>query len=202
MEERGAGGKQSKKKSTWPAIKSKHNVQINQLKNLDLFTIPDILTAAESRAFITVAESMGFSHQGSLGPAKGEAYRDNDRISVNDPILAETLWHCGLQNMFTDIKIRGKVAVGLNPSIRFYRYNIGQRFGRHIDESVELGDGRTTKYTLLIYLNGSPRSKVSSNSSSDRNSSARSLVGGETVFYNNRGGIVAEFYLCKPDRYQ
>lgn len=43
------------------------------------------------------------------------------------------------------------------------RYNRGQRFGRHIDESVELGGGRYTKYTLLIYLS--------------------TPSGGETVFY-------------------
>lgn len=32
------------------------------------------------------------------------------------------------------------------------RYRKGQRFGRHIDDSVELGDGLYTAYTLLIYL--------------------------------------------------
>lgn len=61
-------------------------------------------------------------HQGSLGPAKGEAYRDNDRISVNDPNLANIIWESGLSKLFRDIKIRGKIAVGLNPNIRFYRF--------------------------------------------------------------------------------
>lgn len=75
----------------------------------------------ESKAFIKAAESIGFAHQGSLGPTKGEAYRDNDRITVNDPLLADTIWVSGLNQLFSDIKIRGKVAVGLNPNIRFYR---------------------------------------------------------------------------------
>lgn len=44
-----------------------------------------------------------------------------------------------------------------------YRYSKGQRFGRHIDESNELGGGTYTQYTLLIYLS--------------------SCGGGETVFY-------------------
>lgn len=56
-----------------------------------------------------------------MGPTKGEAYRDNDRISVNDPVLADTIWESGLNQLFSDVKIRGKVAVGLNPNIRFYR---------------------------------------------------------------------------------
>lgn len=52
----------------------------------------------------------------------GEAYRDNHRISVTDPVLAQALWECGLDKIFSEFKIRGRVAVGLNPNIRFYRY--------------------------------------------------------------------------------
>ncbi|PRQ59991.1 hypothetical protein RchiOBHm_Chr1g0376261 [Rosa chinensis] len=50
------------------------------------------------RLFVKVAEFIGFVHQGSLGPTKGEAYRDNDRISVNDPVLADFIWNSGLSN--------------------------------------------------------------------------------------------------------
>ena len=64
-----------------------------------------------------------------------------------------------------------------------YRYTEGQRFGRHIDESVDLGDGSKTYYTLLIYLSGKGSAK---------DSSGQALVGGETVFYDQRGGVVAE----------
>ncbi|CAL4937328.1 unnamed protein product [Urochloa decumbens] len=142
-------------------------------------------TSAEAKAFIDVAESMGFAHQGSLGPLKGEAYRDNDRISVTDPLLAQAIWESGINRIFTDINVSGKVATGLNPNIRFYRYTEGQRFGRHIDESVDLGDGTKTYYTLLIYLSGKGSAK---------DSSGTALVGGETVFYDQRGGVVAE---CK-----
>lgn len=81
----------------------------------------NFLTSAESNAFVKAAESMGFVHQGSLGPTKGEAYRDNDRISVNDAVLADTIWESGLNKLFSDVKIRGRTAVGLNPNIRFYR---------------------------------------------------------------------------------
>jgi hypothetical protein len=54
--------------------------------------VQDFFSSAESKAFVKVAESIGFVHQGSLGPTHGEAYRDNDRISVNDPFLANMLW--------------------------------------------------------------------------------------------------------------
>ena len=47
------------------------------------------------------------------------------------------------------------------------RYLPGQRFNRHYDDSIDLGGGVKTAYTLLVYLCG-------------RDSG---LQGGETVFY-------------------
>lgn len=188
-ERRNAEGKETPE---WPLIKPKHKLQTTPLKDADLFTVQGFFTSAESQAFIKAAESIGFVHQGSLGPTKGEAYRDNDRVSVNDPILADTIWDSGLDKLFSDIKIRGKVAVGLNPNIRFYRYSVGQRFGRHIDESVDLGEGKRTHYTLLIYLSGGFKPKPKNDRSMPQDSSLESLVGGETVFYGSRNRIVAE----------
>lgn len=87
----------------------------------------NFFTSVESKAFIKAAELIGFVHQGSLGPTKGEAYRDNDRISLNDPVLVDSIWKSGLNDLFSGLKIRGKVAVGLNPNIRFYR-SVGSLF--------------------------------------------------------------------------
>lgn len=87
----------------------------------ETFQVPNFLSAAEASAFVEAAEAIGFTHQGSLGPARGEAYRDNDRISMTDPLLAEVIWESGLKKIFDDIKLPGEVAVGLNPNIRFYR---------------------------------------------------------------------------------
>ncbi|CAN8302228.1 unnamed protein product [Cochlearia groenlandica] len=188
------GEESATKTIKWPKIKPKSNLSVSYLKNIDLFTVENCLTSDESKCFVKIAESLGFAHQGSRGPAYGEAFRDNHRISVNDPVLADTIWQSGLSDLFTDIKIRRKVAVGLNPNLRFYRYSAGQHFGRHIDESVDLEDGKRTYYTLLIYLSGSsvkPMSKSNSSKAND-SSSAEQLVGGETVFYGSRNSIVAE----------
>ncbi|XP_028220060.1 uncharacterized protein LOC114401685 [Glycine soja] len=103
----------------WPLIKPKKNLQISHLLDFDLFSVQNLFSSAESKAFVKIAEEIGFAHQGSRG---GEAYRDNDRISVDDPVLADTIWESGLGKLFSDIKIRGKVAVGLNPNVRFYRF--------------------------------------------------------------------------------
>ncbi|KAK6250518.1 hypothetical protein SCA6_004523 [Theobroma cacao] len=191
-ERRAADNKKAATTAKWPVVKPKLNLQIRRLKDTDLFTVQNFFSSVESRAFIKAAESIGFEHQGSLGPTRGEAYRDNDRISVNDPALVDAIWQSGLSKLFSDIKIRGKVAVGLNPNIRFYRYKVGQRFGRHIDESVDLGAGKCTHYTLLIYLSGGSKTNGKSDSSNQKDSVSEPLVGGETVFYGSRNGVVAE----------
>ncbi|CAN0865246.1 hypothetical protein LINGRAHAP2_LOCUS9185, partial [Linum grandiflorum] len=82
----------------------------------------------------------------------------------------------------------GNSKVGTTFCVCIYRYKAGQRFGRHIDESVDLEGGKRTYYTLLIYLSGgSGSSKGKAN-----NTSAEPLVGGETVFYGWRNNVVAE----------
>ena len=63
--------------------------------------------------------------------------------------------------------------MGLSRNIRFYRYQQGQSFGAHYDESVVEQDPSdegeaVSEYTVLIYLNG------------ERDSD---LIGGDTVFY-------------------
>lgn len=78
----------------------------------------------------------------------------------------------------------------------FIRYKAGQRFGRHIDESVDLGGGKHTHYTLLIYLSGGPQPKGKSDVKSLGNTDP--LVGGETVFYGSRNKVVAEVSSFPP----
>jgi hypothetical protein len=90
---------------------------------------------------------MGFTHQGSLGPLKGEAFRDNDRISVTDPLLAQTLWETGINRIFTDINIAGKVATSLNPNIRLYRYRL-------LKLGTEIGSVISQVQLLLLLLVG------------------------------------------------
>ena len=106
-----------------------------------------------------------------------QAFRDNHRIAVTDPEFSGSLWRtCGLCRVGLDLQYNGKDALGLNANIRLYRYSAGQRFGKHVDESVKFEGGKETGYTLLIYLNGSGSNKK-----------AEALQGGETVFYNEHG---------------
>ncbi|KAG0226927.1 hypothetical protein B0O80DRAFT_502598 [Mortierella sp. GBAus27b] len=128
-------------------------------------------------------------------PRPGYAFRDNDRIQFESHEFAAMLWNkCGLRDRWTELWLHPKWgletaqgesitsgtrnnkrirhAVGLSKNIRLYRYQTGQSFGAHYDESVtdstEDGDETVSEYTVLIYLNGEKDSD---------------LLGGETVFY-------------------
>ena len=65
---------------------------------------------------------------------QGYALRDNGRIALHDEEVAS--------NIFSRIEplipkmIDGKKPVGCSPNIRLYRYFLGQRFGKHVDDSV------------------------------------------------------------------
>lgn len=54
------------------------------------------------------------------------------------------------------------------------RYVQGQKFGKHIDDSVEVAPGQITLYTLLIYLSGSGSTTTTSTSSHSNSSSSSS----------------------------
>ncbi|CAB4415398.1 unnamed protein product [Rhizophagus irregularis] len=68
----------------------------------------------------------------SLKPKKGEAYRDNDRFSIENIKFSQELYDSGLSPLVSN----------------------GQKFGQHYDDSVQDSLGRISEWTLLIYLNG------------------------------------------------
>ena len=49
------------------------------------------------------------------------------------------------------------------------RYEPGQRFDKHYDDSIDMGGGLSTAYTLLVYLSGHDTG----------------MQGGETIFYSH-----------------
>ena len=81
----------------------------------------------------------------------------------------------------------------------YLRYGPGQRFGKHVDDSVDLGGGITTEYTLLIYLTGSGSiavSKGSNGRSAVQGKDSPVLVGGETTFYGMFQEACPTYFLC------
>lgn len=104
-----------------------------------------------------------------------QAFRDNDRITKQLPDFAALLWErTGLRAVCEGLRYQGCSPVGLHSNLRFYRYKTGQRFGKHVDDSESLPGGRSTGYTVLMYLNSA-------------GVKGGALEGGETVFYGEHG---------------
>jgi hypothetical protein len=118
-------------------------------QNVDCVGLPEILTATECRQVIDFAEGQGFHTQ-----RRGHAL-DFQWCDVVDPSFADAIWNtCGLECFLRQITIDGMVPCGLNEVIRIQKYVEGSRFGRHTDQSVKRQDGRVSKYSLRIFLNG------------------------------------------------
>ncbi|SSD59057.1 uncharacterized protein SCODWIG_00818 [Saccharomycodes ludwigii] len=118
---------------------------------------------------------------------KDYAERFNGRFEIFDETVADELWKYLRGILFTnEYIIEGlnfRLAKGLNPHLRYYRYTKGHYFGKHYDDSVKITTFRNgnnkingeTKWTLLIYLSGGDQ-----------------LLGGDTVFYSSMSRHVME----------
>ena len=118
-----------------------------------IWTIPGFLSQAECRRLIGFSEGFGFE-EATVGLSSGakmmKGVRDNFRAEVDDLNLAQEMWH-QIKSEFP-VHIEGACAVGLNSHFRFYRYENGQKFKRHIDGRQVVGD-LESRVTWMIYLN-------------------------------------------------
>ena len=130
-----------------------------------LFSVAGVLSPDECRALIDRGEAIGFEKAAVLtrgGPKMRTDIRDNDRIEFFDAALAADLWErC---RPFVPNEIEGSSSVGLDERFRYYRYDVGQRFKRHIDGFVTRSPTVRTRLSCLFYLN-------------------EGFGGGDTVFY-------------------
>lgn len=122
--------------------------------NDDVFTIEDLLPEDECCRLIQLAETLGFD-EATVSTPRGDVVlpdlRNNDRLILESDEIARDLWErC---QDFVPIELDGRVAVGVNELIRFYRYEAGQQFDWHQDFPFERDNGDVSVLTLLIYLN-------------------------------------------------
>ena len=138
--------------------------QHNKLQSNDLyqgiFFVHNFLSSEECQQLIQLTESLGYA-QTNQKETRFSAHRRNGRIQCFTAQVASQLFkRC--RHLFPS----GKDAmqpVGLSSNFRFYKYQPGDRFGMHVDDSNEVEEGITC-FTLLVYLN-------------------QNLTGGSTKFY-------------------
>jgi predicted 2-oxoglutarate/Fe(II)-dependent dioxygenase YbiX len=132
-----------------------------------LFTVAGLLSHAECQALVDRGEAAGFEPaevQMRSGRQMRTDIRNNDRVVLEDPELADGVWRRLRHHL--PCPLEGAIPVGIEAAFRFYRYDPGQRFNRHRDGCIERSPTVRTRLTCLLYLN-------------------TGFEGGETVFYES-----------------
>ena len=118
-----------------------------------VWMIDGLLTKNECDQLITMAETVGFEEASVRTRENAQmmpSIRNNERVVFEDPSWVCVIWE-RLQTLGLP-DIDGLSSYGLPRPLRFYKYSAGQRFKMHKDGAWS-EDGRSSKLTLLIYLN-------------------------------------------------
>jgi hypothetical protein len=118
------------------------------------------LTEEEAQWLIDRGEKWGFEQSTVYSEEADDNIvrkdiRDNHRVLETFPALSQAVWNA-VGHLFPT-EVDGKKKLGLYSLWRYYRYHPGQNFAAHQDHVVfgdEL-DGTESRYTFLLYLNGS-----------------------------------------------
>lgn len=128
-----------------------------------LWTVNDLFSPAECANILAGAESTEW-FAATVNAAEGRVVdariRSSTTAVVRDAALAETLYQRALPHvparMTTELGDRGRVPMevtGIFQPLRIYRYEVGQHFGLHQDQSYIGEKGTQSLLTLMVYLN-------------------------------------------------
>ncbi len=116
--------------------------------------LPDFLSASECEAEIAAAQACGFALAGSDFPP---SYRNNRRLVRDDAAHADALYARFLTRVAAgelerEADGRHWRPTGVNPRLRYCRYEPGEAFHLHQDGVRHEADGRRSFLTFMIYL--------------------------------------------------
>jgi len=127
---------------------------ISETVGRHIYAIDNFLSEVECDRFIQLSEDVGYevaTVETDRGPKIVDRIRNNFRALHNDSELAVELWE--RIKGFVPQKLGNSRANGLNELFRFYKYDSGHRFKKHIDESFIRNEFEASYFTLMIYLN-------------------------------------------------
>ena len=114
----------------------------------------EFLSPQECEDYIEWAEDIGFEEAliqvSGQGQVMNKDVRDNYRVILDSIIVARHLWN-RMEHIAPEME--GWEPIGLNERIRFYRYEFGQQFKRHMDGPHRRENGERSWVTMIIYLN-------------------------------------------------
>src|SRR5262245_55750108 len=115
-----------------------------------VFTLADVLTAAECRDIIATTEDAGFD-PAPITTARGFVMRpdvrNNTRVMFDDAPRAAELYrriHAALP-----ARVRDRRPVGVNERFRCYRYEHGQQFKPHYDGAFQRDPTERSELTFM-----------------------------------------------------
>jgi hypothetical protein len=120
-----------------------------------IFVLHDFLSPEECERFIALSEAAGYEGAPittGAGFIMRKDVRSNDRVMLDDPALAESLW-ARARPFFPETWFGWGPPAGLNERFRYYRYDPGQRFAPHTDGYFERDSGERSQFTFMVYLN-------------------------------------------------
>lgn len=120
----------------------------------DIFLIRNFWSVEKCDEFIAMSENNGYEAatvQTEIGPRIAEHIRNNNRVLYRDFALAQQLWND--LAAYAPKTIGESEAIGLNELFRFYKYQPGQQFRKHRDQSYIRNGREASYYTFMIYLN-------------------------------------------------
>jgi prolyl 4-hydroxylase len=119
-----------------------------------IISLPGVLSPDECAEAIAFAEGLGFGDAPittAMGFVMAPEIRNNTRVMLDDPARAAALWE--RLSPALPARMGGWRAVGLNERLRFYRYDVGQRFAWHRDGAFTRSHEERSRLTLMLYLN-------------------------------------------------
>jgi hypothetical protein len=128
-----------------------------------LWTVPDLFSPDECSAIVSGAAGepwLPATVNSATGRVVEPGVRDSFTAVLRDPALAEQMYrrvhpHVPAR-MSAELGSRGRVLMevaGVHLPVRIYRYEPGQHFGLHQDQSYFGDEGTKSLLTYMVYLN-------------------------------------------------
>jgi hypothetical protein len=128
-----------------------------------LWTVPDLFSPEECAAIVAGAAGqpwLAATVNSASGRVVEAGVRDSFTAVLHDPALAERMYRRVLPHvparMSAELGSRGRVSLevaGVHLPVRIYRYEPGQHFGLHQDQSYFGDGGEKSLLTFMVYLN-------------------------------------------------
>lgn len=119
-----------------------------------LWTVPEVLSAEECQRLLAQLASSAWlkaTVNRKEGRVVKEDLRNNTLAIVRDEELHQTLQRRLLPHLPSPLSERS--LAGLKRTMRCYRYEVGEFFGLHSDQSYSGEDGTQSLLTCMVYLN-------------------------------------------------